>query len=409
MGKAREILDFEEALRRVVAAAPEMQAETVALDEAQGRYLAEAIDCEADVPAADNSAMDGFGVKAADLRPGARLRLVGDSLAGVPLDQEIEAGTCARVMTGGLIPAGVDSVVPVELTSGYEPAADGSIEFREVVAEGANIRRRGSVKASGDRLVSSGTRISPAVLGVLAQQGRAELRVAKAPRVAVLPTGDEVVEVDESPAPGQVRNSNAYALVAQARACGAEVERLPILRDREGDTLERLRGAFSRFDLVCTIGGVSMGTKDLVRAAFAELGGEVIVESTKIKPGKPTLFGSVSGGASHLLGLPGNPASSFTIFELLGVPFLRAMQGVPPQHALVRHRARMGSSSLRKNWRLQVMPGRARFEAQGVVVEELAQRSSADLFSLAEANALWFAPADTAPGEGDEVEWIPSE
>ena len=411
MGNEREILAFEEALARVVKAAPAVRTERLALESTQRRYLAEDVHCSADVPAEDNSAMDGFGVKASDLAVGARLRLIGDSLAGVPLRSEVEPGSCARVMTGGLIPPGVDTVVPVELTSGYDPAADGAIEFNKVLERGANIRRRASVKAAGDLLLSRGTRIGPAVIGVLAQQGYAEVLVSSAPRVAVLPTGDEIVEVGEDPGPGQVRNSNAYALLAQARACGAEVERLPILRDDEGDTLSRLRDAFARFDLVCTIGGVSMGTKDLVRAAFAELGGEIIVESTRIKPGKPTLFGRVRQGDqnSHLLGLPGNPASSFTIFELLGAPFLRVSQGVPAAAALIRHRARVGASSLRKNWRLQVLPGAASFAPDGVVIDELTQRSSADLFSLADANALWFAEADAAPREGDHVDWIATE
>lgn len=394
------MLRFEEALERVLAHAPtEASIEDLPLPECLGRVLAEDLSCEADVPAADVSAMDGFAVRAEDLAQGKQLELLGDALAGSPFEGSVGPGCCTRVMTGGLIPSGCDAVVPVEKTSGYEPV-DGSVQFEGEPALGANIRPRGSVRGRGDVLLRTGEVLSPARLAVLAQQGRALVRVAARPRVAVLPTGDEVIEIDQVPNEGQVRNSNAYCVEAQITAAGGLPTRLPVLRDREDATLATLREALRTHDLVCTIGGVSMGTRDLVRAAFQELGGRVIVEATKIKPGKPTLFGAVpiDGREHYLLGLPGNPASSFTIFELFGAPWIRAALGRPRAECFERLEAPLEGGSVRPNWRTQLVPGASQVGAGVHAVRVLEQRSSADLFSLAEADVLFFTP------EGEGVE-----
>lgn len=406
-GSRREIISLSEALQRVLTEVPPARSERVPLQQATGRVLAASIANRAPFPACDNSAMDGFGVRHRDLKGdrkgGGRLRLCGDSVAGQPLARPLGAGECARVMTGGLIPVGADTVVPVELTSGYTPLEDGCVEFRETPQEGANIRRTGSVRARGEVLIEPGTRISPSHVGVLAQQGVSRVSVGARPRVAVLPTGDEIVAIDADPGPGQVRDSNAWALLAQVGAAGGEGRLLPILRDREGDTTARLQEAFAAHDLVCTIGGVSMGTRDLLRQSFTDLGGRTIVASIRIKPGKPTLFGVA--GDCRLLGLPGNPASSFTIFELLGAPWIRAFQGVPASRALVRRRARL-SGAVPPNWRLQALPGRLVTGDDGIEVAAIEQKTSADLFSLGDADVLFFVPAEQAAATGDFVEWV---
>lgn len=407
--KEREMLTLDEALSRVLGTAPEVMLERVPLPESLGRVLAEDVRSEADVPAAAVSAMDGFGVRAADLEgPGVALELIGDALAGRPFDGQLAPGTCTRVMTGGLVPGGCDAIVPVEKTSGYEPQEGNRIVFEAKAELGANIRPRGSVCARGDLLLSRGTWITAAGVGVLAQQGRPRVEVSKRPRVAVLPTGDEIVEVDEAPTEGQVRNSNAYALEAQIQRSGAAARRLPILRDREGATRDRLRDALAAHELVCTIGGVSMGTRDLVRGAFEDLGGRTLVESTRIKPGKPTLFGAVEidGQDRYLLGLPGNPASSFTIFELFGAPWIRKALGLPAESWLPRADARITTGSIRKNWRLQLVPATLRIKGGREELEVLTQRSSADLFSLADADVLILAPADEGPQVGDLVSYL---
>lgn len=407
--KEREMLSFEEALERVLDhAVADPSVELLPIPDCHGRVLAEDLLCAGDVPAADVSAMDGFAVRAADLENGGGgLLLLGDALAGTPFDGVVGPGSCTRVMTGGLIPEGCDAVVPVEKSSGYE-AIDGRVDFDDSCAIGANIRPRGSVRTRGDVLLARGARLHPGAIGVLAQQGSAQVPVVRRPRVAVLPTGDEVVEIDELPNEGQVRNSNAYALAAQIEAAGGSAERLSILRDVEAETLARLRDALVSHDLVCTIGGVSMGTRDLVRAAFAELGGRAIVESTKIKPGKPTLFGAVEidGRERYLLGLPGNPASSFTIFELFGAPWIRASLGLPRDACLQRCAAPLTSGSVRANWRLQLVPGKSVVGDGTHEVHGLEQRSSADLFSLADADVLYFAPAGSGVAPGDRVDFV---
>lgn len=406
---SRETISIDEALDLVLGC-PRGRGgtERVGLGESQGRVLSEPVDCAEDFPAADVSAMDGFAVRARDLAAAGALRLQGESLAGSPFSGRLAAGSCIRVMTGGLMPEGADAVVPVELSSGFEAREDGTVGFEGPAAAGDNVRPKGSVRAAGDRLLGPGTRIRPAQIGVLAQQGFCQVAVAKRPSVAVLPTGDEVVAIEETPAPGQVRNSNAHALVAQIAAAGGIPTLLPILRDREGDTLERMAEALAEHDLLCTIGGVSMGTRDLVRPAFAELGGKVLVEALRVKPGKPTLFGALeqSGHRACLLGLPGNPASSFTIFALLAVPWIRAFLGMPEAEIRKRQRASLWYSKVRANRRLQALPGRLRLRPDGVVVEELRQKSSADLFSLGEADVLFFAPENQAPRDGDLIDWV---
>ncbi|MCA8971668.1 MAG: molybdopterin molybdotransferase MoeA, partial [Planctomycetes bacterium] len=264
----RELLSFESALARVLDAAPGLGLETVELARSPGRVLAEDIRCDRDVPAADVSAMDGFAVRSVDLVEPSSLRLVGDALAGRPYDGAVGPGECTRVMTGGLVPQGSDAVVPVEATSGYDALDGGRIEFSRGTAPGDNVRPRASVRKQGDVVLARGGVIRAPQIAVLAGQGHVRVQVARRPRVAILPTGDEVVPIDVVPTEGQVRNSNAHCLHAQVEAAGGEASLHAILRDREGDTLARLRDALETHDLVCTIGGVSMGTRDLVRGAF---------------------------------------------------------------------------------------------------------------------------------------------
>jgi len=405
-GARREMIELDEAIRRVLASVPELQRETLEILEARGRVLMDAVHCEEPFPIADNSAMDGFGVRAAELVDRKRLRLVGESLAGNPYGAVLAEGACVRVMTGGLIPEGVDAVIPVEKSSGYEPKEDGSVEFEIRPEPGANIRRRACVRSQGDLLLARGQRIEAGAIGVLAQQGISRVAVGRRPKVAVLPTGDEVIPIDQKPQPGQVRNSNAYALFAQDEAAGAEAELLPVLADDEDRCRAQMDEALSNFDVVCTIGGVSMGTRDLVRPSFLALGGSFEVESIRIKPGKPTCFGALdrSGRRSYLLGLPGNPASTFTIFALLGVPFVAAFQGA--RGFQETGFGRYVGPDLRANFREQVLPARIVAGETDVELHAAEFRNSADLFSLAKAEVFYRVPPDTKVKEGDRLSWL---
>lgn len=381
----------------------------VDLADALGRVLGVEIRATDAFPAADNSAMDGFALRAADLQDNEKLKLQGESLAGKPHEAELAAGHTIAVMTGGLLPVGADSVVPVEQTSGFAAREDGTIAFSAKAAVGDNIRPRASIREVGDLLLAAGKRISPAMIGVLASQGLSEVSVGRRPRVAVLPGGDEIVDIGASPRPGQVRNSNAYALVAQLAAAGALPTLLPVLRDHEADVTEKLGDALDRFDLVCSIGGVSMGSKDFIRPVFAKLGGKTQVESIRIKPGKPTLFGTLEkdGHKSALLGLPGNPASSFSIFALLGRAWVLAFQGLSPEAVTSQERGSLWYSKVRANRRLQALPGRILLGPDGVVVRHIEQLTSADLFCLAEADALFLVPENDELRDGDLVDWVP--
>ncbi|PIE23148.1 MAG: hypothetical protein CSA62_08910 [Planctomycetota bacterium] len=405
----RVILPLPEALERILSAVPASKAEELGLGDALRRILLQDVYAAEDVPLADVSAMDGFALRTQDLATGAKLQLVGDAFAGQAYEGSLPPGSCVRVMTGGLIPEGADTVVPVEKSSGYEPLEGGVVRFDAEFGVGANIRKRACVRSAGQQLLESGTEIRPAVVGVLANQGLSRVQVAVQPRVAILPTGDEVVAIEEQPGPGQVRNSNAWALAAQVTACGGLPSMRPVLGDDEALTREQLAAALREHDLVLTIGGVSMGTKDLVRGAFEALGGECLVESVLIKPGKPSYFGRIvlEGRESFLLGLPGNPASSFTIFALLGEPFLRVFQGESRDLFEERNRGRLHRSSLRKNRRLQALPGRLWQGPEATVVEALPEVNSADLFVLADADLLFLVPAGETLQDGESVEWLP--
>ena len=397
----------EKVLEHLQAALP--LEEDVPLDEVLGRFLPRSLVVPADYPAFDNSAMDGFALRAEDLANTDLLQLAGESLAGHPSQKPLKKGTCQRVMTGGVMPEGADAVVPVEKTSGFTPDAQGMIRFETKPSVGANVRNRGEIRKKGDESLPQGTQLRAVHLAILAHEGWAQVPVARRPRVAILPTGDELIEVDEEPSLGQVRNCNSYALAGMARALGAEVVQLPVAKDAAGSLEERIAQALKEYDLVCTIGGVSMGTKDLVRPCFKKLGGEALIEAIRIKPGKPTFFGLLQEGGrtARLLGLPGNPGSALTIFALLGGPLLKRMQGVPEKECLKLSKAALWFSKVRPNWRAQALPGRLRPRLDGLVVEHLRQVNSADFYSFLNADALIVVREDKAPRDGDLVEWIP--
>lgn len=375
-----------------------MGSEQVPLAEALGRRLARSLHAAEPWPTTDRSAMDGFGVVArgVGLAPGAALDVVGESLAGRPFAGVVGAGQAVRIMTGAVVPAGVDAVVPVEHTSGF---AGARVTVAQEVRVGANIRPRGSEIAAGDLLLEQGRLVRAAEIGALAVLGCARVAVHRRPRVAILSTGDEVVPVEAVPADHQVRDSNSQALAAQARECGAAPVLLGIARDDAGDLRARLERGLAEADVLLTIGGVSKGTHDLVHGTLAELGVREVFHGIALKPGKPTFFGvrERAGRAVHVFGLPGNPASCFTVFDLLVAPLLRARAGArgsDEQPAAV-----LAGTPFRSNARLQALPARLRADADGVLRAVLAAaRPSGDPFSVLDGDgyALIAAGADPA-------------
>lgn len=319
------MLSVDEARARILALVAPLGLERVALLAARGRALGEDVVATRALPPWDNSAMDGFAVRAADCpEPGRVLDVVATIAAGQAPAAPIGPGQAARIMTGAPMPPGADAVVMQEHTDHGAGAAAGRVRIDEPVPPGQHVRRRGEDVAPGDVVLRAGQTVGPGEIGLLAALGRAQLGVVRAPRVAVLSTGDELCDVDEQPGPGQIVNSNAYALGAQIAEAGAVPVLLPVARDRRTEIAARLGEALTLDAVVCS-GGVSVGDYDFVKDAMADVGLVLDFWKVAMKPGKPLAFGAVHG--RPVFGLPGNPASSMVSFELFVRPALRRMAG----------------------------------------------------------------------------------
>ena len=328
------LMTVEEARELVLAHARRLPAEEVPLLDALGRVLASDALSDIDVAPFDNSAMDGFAVRATDLTGASAdtpiaLDVIahigaGDDVAGIV----VGPGQAARIMTGAAVPQGADSVVMVERTQ-VVGDGDGGIGSRAAFELeprlGEHIRRRGEEVRAGDVVVSAGEVIGPAAIGLLASTGHATVSVFRRPRVAVLSTGSELVEVAETPGPGKIRNSNSYSIAAQVTAAGG----IPIRYDVVPDELEATHAAFERAaaetDYIVTSGGVSVGDFDFVKPVLEEMG-ELEFCKVKMRPGNPQTLGSIRG--VPFFGLPGNPTSTYVGFEIFVRPSLRMMQGL---------------------------------------------------------------------------------
>lgn len=388
-------ISLDEALRCVLAVPLDpLAAESVPLTAAAGRHLAAAVATDTPWPVTDRSAMDGFAVVAAGLQPGVRLPVVGESLAGHPFARALAAGQAIRIMTGAVVPSGADAVVPVEQTSGF---AGDTVELRAPVQSGANIRRRGSEAAQGQVVLPAGRRIRAAEVGALAVLGVTAVAVRQRPRVLILPTGDEVVPVDSVPQPHQVRESNSFALAAQIEAAGGEAVRLPVALDDAVSLRASLERALEGADVLLTIGGISKGSHDLVHDCLRGLGVASQFHGIELKPGKPTFFG-VRGGArsSFVFGLPGNPASCFTVFDLLVRPLLRRLLGADarPWTAVAQLRG-----SWKPNSRLQATPVRLVHDGDLLIATVLPPSPSGDPFSLVGGDAYALLPPNSRTGD----------
>ena len=316
------MLSVEEAQARVLAQIPRLPAERVSLLEATGRVLAQTVVAQRPLPPFDNSAMDGYAVRAADLSPTGvtRLRLSGESRAGGAMPANVNEGEAARILTGAPMPPGADTVVMQE-NAGVE---DGAVIVHHAPALGAHVRLAGEDVEETATVLEPGAEIGPGEVALLAALGVSFVEVVGRPRVGILATGDELREVDEPLGPGQIVTSNSYALAAQVVAAGGLPVPLGIARDDEADVAARVRRGL-RTDLVITSGGVSVGDYDLVRKVLESLGWKSDFWKVRMKPGKPLAFGVL--GEVPVLGLPGNPASSMVCFELFVRPAIRAMSG----------------------------------------------------------------------------------
>ena len=382
---AGRLISLAEARQLVLAEVRPLPAEDVRVGDALGRVLAEEVTSAHDLPPFDSSAMDGFAVVAG---LGGELPIVGESRAGQPSDRPLGRGEAIRISTGAEVPTGADAVVPVERTS----SADGRVVVPDTEA-GANVRRAGEDVRAGTPVLGAGVELGPAEVAVLTSLGREAVRCGARPRAAIVVTGDELVPPGRPLGPGQIRDSNAAALSAQATRAGARVESVEHAADERAATTAALEGALRAADVVCISGGVSVGEHDHVKASLAELGAEERFWGVALKPGKPTWFGTA--GQTLVFGLPGNPVSAMVTFHLLARPALRALAGANPSET--RAQAILDAPVRRSAGREQAVRCRLRAGDDGWHVAPTKEQGSHVLTSMLGAGALAMIP----PGEGE--------
>src|ERR1043166_1376140 len=432
------VLSFEEAYElvrercRAILEAGARPGEEVLLLQALGRVLAEPVMADRDFPPFVRATRDGFAVRAQDLADGMMtLRVVGQVRAGDSYDLPVASGEAVEIMTGAAVPAGADAVVMVEYTErktqevnhkghegtrsqGYEDHEGGPdhdqildiagdkkprpqekqtedlVEIQRVVVAGENVVPPGAEARAGQELLPRGTRLGPAQIALAAAAGKASLKVYRRPRVAILSTGDELVEVAEKPGPSQIRNSNRYSLAALVTESGGEPVQLPIAPDEEGKLTELIQEGL-KADMLLLSGGVSMGKFDLVEQALKGLGAQFCFTGALIQPGKPVVFGEAA--SVPFFGLPGNPVSVMVTFELFARQMVEALSGTEPS------RLKSAGARLRKD--LKTKTGLTRFlpamldgGLYGPEVEVVPWQGSGDMLAAARANCYLVVPPD---------------
>jgi len=360
--------------------------ERVALADAPGRVLAERVAADRDQPPFPRATRDGFACRTEDLQAGG-LRVAGQLRAGEAWTLgAIRPGEAVEIMTGASVPHGADCVVMVE----HVTASDGRVSLREprAIAAGENIVPAGAEARAGDLIVEAGRRVGIAEVGAAAACGAGQLGVFSRPRVAILATGDELVDVMEKPLTHQIRNSNSYSLAAQVRAAGGEPVAFPVVRDDPDATEKAIREARS-CELILLTGGVSMGKYDFVEQALLGLGAEFYFTGAQIQPGKPVVFGMIEG--TPFFGLPGNPISTMVTFALFAGPMVRALGGESddkPRFTM----ARLEEDVRVKAGLTRFLPARVENNFRGARVRRIAWQGSGDLAAAAKANGFLVVP-----------------
>ena len=427
------VVSFEEARRiveehaaGVLAGRGAGIAETVELPAARGRVLAEEILADRDFPPFHRAARDGYAVRVADVQQvPARLEVVGEIKAGDTRQSgngalTIKPGQAASIMTGAPLPDGADAVVMVEHTREL-PGTGRFVEVQQSVKRGENFVPRGSEGRAGQVVAEPGRRVNHALIAIAAAVGKSRVRVFQKPRVAVLSTGDEVVEVDAIPGPVQIRNSNSYSVAAQIEEAGGEAVRLPVAPDEPVRLRELILEGLS-CDLLLLTGGVSMGKYDLVERVLSELKAEFYFTGAKIQPGKPIVFGrcgaetfggtdrfSAAGARNrvsaphYFFGLPGNPVSTMVTFRLFAQPMVEALAGARPE-PLIFLKARLKSEVCTKTGLTRFLPAALSGQAENTEVERAPWQGSGDIAALAYANCYLVIPPDRERIEAGE--WV---
>ena len=431
------VLNFEDAYEAVrehcgqILKAGDRPSEEVLLMQAVGRVLSEPITADRDFPPFPRATRDGFAVRADDLARGQTLlRVVGQVRAGDSYDLPVGSGEAVEIMTGAAVPAGADAVVMVEYTerksqeinhevhegtqkesesrtsiadddhildiAGHaEPEVEEKrieelVAIQRTVASGENVVPAGAEAHAGQELLPQGVRLGPAQIALAAAAGKASVKVYRKPKVAILSTGDELVEVAEKPGPSQIRNSNSYSLAAMVMECGGEPVQLPIAPDEEGKLTELIQEGL-KADMLLLSGGVSMGKFDLVEQALKSLGARFFFTGALIQPGKPVVFGEV--GTIPFFGLPGNPVSVMVTFALFARQMVEALSGAEPE------RLKSAKAKLRKEFKTKTgltrfLPARLAGGLEDPEVEVVPWQGSGDMLAAARANCYLVVPPD---------------
>jgi len=377
-----------------------MPAEPVPLTESMHRILREDVAADSDSPRFDKAIRDGFAVRYEGLSHiPAELRVIGESRAGHSAAEgtRVTPDSCCEIMTGAAMPAGANAVVMVEHT---ERLAHDRVRILRGAREGEGLLRQGMEMHQGDRLLQSGKKILLADIGTLASVGKARIAVSKKPRVAILATGDELVEVRENPDSSRIRNSNSYSLHAQVSEAGAEPVMLGIARDDLADLREKIRLGLE-YDILLVSGGVSMGKYDFVETVFAEFDVKVLFDAVAMKPGKPTVFGH--RGDTFVFGLPGNPVSTLVAFHMFVRPLISKLLRADDSD-LTSLEAQLEVAAKRDASRTAIVPARVRFDNRCYRIRTAPWKGSSDLAGLSRSNALVVIPR----GDGmiDAGEWV---
>jgi molybdopterin molybdotransferase len=393
----------EDALALILSSGGPLGVESVAIEDAAGRVLAEAVDADRDQPPFDSSAMDGWAIREADAAAAqAELTIVGESAAGRGYAPTLDAGEAVRIFTGAPVPAGADRVVIQEEAERID--AKVRLGPLKLGPNTDNIRPRGGDFHNGDRLLEPGVRLDAWRLSLAAAAGCGDLKVGRRPRVAVLSTGEELVRPPGRPGPFQIYESGSLALCALIDAWGGLPHRLAPARDDEQALIQAVQGV--DVDLIVTVGGASVGDYDLVKPALTQLGLQLKLESVKIRPGKPTWFGQLGDGRK-VLGLPGNPASALVCAELFLRPLLAAMQGASGERKRIVARLAepLGANTGPRDHFMRAMLDHAGDGA--VMARALRDQDSSLVTVFAQADALLRRPAGApAAPAGETVEII---
>jgi molybdopterin molybdotransferase len=417
------VVSFEQARETVLAYGRQIAlppAEDVALPAALGCVLAGPVQADRDFPPFPRATRDGYAVRADDvITVPARLRVVGQAKAGGSYDQVVTTGEAVEIMTGAAVPEGADAVVMVEYTSAKSAADGAEVEIQRPAATGENIVPAGAEAQAGQEILSRGMRLGPAQIAMAAGAGQARIKIYRRPRVAILSTGDELVEIAKTPGPFQIRNSNSYSLAAQVTAAGGEAVRLPVAPDSPRKLATLIQAGLAA-DMLLISGGVSMGKFDLVEAELKKMGAEFFFTGALIQPGRPVVFGEIQrqgkkpdandGGKGTtesrgmkrsksvarrvpFFGLPGNPISAMVCFDLFGRPVLDALGGAAPARLPVA-KARLGKAVKTKTGLTRFFPAILQGSLLEPEVEVVPWQGSGDLLASAQANCYLVVPPD---------------